>query len=154
MLIDRERELAHHHLMHTQGLAAPILGTFSNGYAYGHTKGVSCTPATMAQPDRARQIAAHVGSVLSDYGDTSRITCSLDGCMLQCPLLVHQSRALIPLPPGLPCYLRTCRIRLANRCLQQLLTLTNCASYWRCFRSVFPVLHVNKNGTFLTLYRA
>eukprot|EP00045_Choanoeca_perplexa_P003791 m.33420 g.33420 ORF g.33420 m.33420 type:complete len:363 (+) comp12234_c0_seq3:138-1226(+) len=76
MLIDRERELTHHNLLHEQGLAMPLYGSFSNGYAYGYATGTPCTPTTMAEPTRARQIAEHLGTMHAAVAPTSKkVTC-------------------------------------------------------------------------------
>eukprot|EP00730_Choanoeca_flexa_P018500 TRINITY_DN8998_c0_g1_i1.p1 TRINITY_DN8998_c0_g1~~TRINITY_DN8998_c0_g1_i1.p1 ORF type:complete len:348 (+),score=68.45 TRINITY_DN8998_c0_g1_i1:273-1316(+) len=48
-IIDRDRELEHHTMLSEADLAAPVYGSFTNGYVYGYIDGLSCTPATMAQ---------------------------------------------------------------------------------------------------------
>lgn len=51
LLIDRERELQNHMLLHSLGLAPAILGRFRNGYAYDFCPGQSCSPAQVADPE-------------------------------------------------------------------------------------------------------
>ena len=63
VLIDRERELRNHALLHTIGLAPAVLGRFNNGYAYDFCPGTPCGPDLVADSVVAPIVARTMGQL-------------------------------------------------------------------------------------------